>query len=44
MQGVECKIYFEELTNLEQEVIIDLFVSILKNKKVKREGEDLEDD
>jgi len=40
MKGAECKIYFEELTNLEQEVIIDLFVSILEKKRVEKKGED----
>ena len=43
MNGVESKIYFEELTNLKQEVVIDLFVSILEKRRVEKEGEDRDD-
>jgi hypothetical protein len=40
MRGAECEIYFEKLTDLEQEVIIDLFVSILERKRVEKKGEE----
>ena len=40
MDKVENATYFEELNGFAQEVLIDLIVSILENKRVENDRED----